>query len=115
MGSLLSGKTLCGEAAAQVLDPIPSENIRRIMVSEIDDLIPELQDDTRNVLLTLVRIWDTLVTNEIKSKQDAATWAIDKLPDKFKPTLEHALAVRVGKEEEDWRYLVSEIKKLENL
>lgn len=119
---LTQGKKLYGEDASQLLDPLPFEEVQRIMVSEVDGLLAELQDDTRNVLLTLVRIWNSLESNTINSKQDAAAWALDKIPQVFKPLLEHALAVRLGKTDEDWgsyqtlvrpfsEYIVSEIKK----
>ncbi|MGW2149697.1 aminoglycoside adenylyltransferase domain-containing protein [Nonomuraea bangladeshensis] len=54
------------------------------------ELLAELNDDTRNVLLTLARIWTTLATGEIRSKDAAADWALALLPPRHRPVLEHA-------------------------
>ena len=50
----------------------------------------DLADDTRNVLLTLARIWVTLETGEIRSKDEAADWAIPRLPDEHRPAMRRA-------------------------
>ncbi|MGW1609082.1 DUF4111 domain-containing protein [Streptomyces sp. NPDC002285] len=64
------------------------------------DLLPELDTDTRNVLLTLARIWTTLATGAIRSKDAAADWALARLPAEHRPVLAHARAVHLGDEEE---------------
>jgi streptomycin 3"-adenylyltransferase len=48
------------------------------MTDQLATLLDELEDDTRNVLLTLTRIWATMVTGRILSKAEAAAWAIDR-------------------------------------
>ena len=40
----------------------------------------DLEGDVRNVLLTLARVWFTLETGTIASKDVAADWAITRLP-----------------------------------
>jgi streptomycin 3"-adenylyltransferase len=60
------------------------------MVDGVPSLVSELADDTRNVLLTLARIWTTLATREIRSKDEAADWALSRLPDDRRPTMELA-------------------------
>lgn len=66
------------------------------------DLLAELDTDTRNVLLTLARIWTTLATGEIRSKDAAADWALARLPAGHRPVLAHARAVYLGDEDERW-------------
>ena len=39
----------------------------------------DLETDTRNVVLTLARIWATLATGEISSKDEAAAWALERV------------------------------------
>ena len=41
-------------------------------------------------MLTLARIWTTVATGEIKSKDAAADWALAHLPPEHRPVLEHA-------------------------
>jgi streptomycin 3"-adenylyltransferase len=95
-------------------------------ISEISDLVPELEDDTRNVLLTLARIWHTLETDSIGSKQSSAGWVLERLPEGYKPVVEHALAACLGQTKEDWEkiprqlikecadYLINEIHRVES-
>ena len=63
---LQRGLALDGPAPDQLLDPIPHEDLRRAIVAGVPDLLDELETDTRNVLLTLARIWMTLGTGEIE-------------------------------------------------
>lgn len=88
---LLTGDhPLAGPPPAQVLDPVPHTDLIRASLTSISELLNELDSDTRNVLLTLARIWSTLVTGEIKSKNAAADWALAQLPAEHRPVLEHA-------------------------
>ena len=50
----------------------------------------DLADDTRNVLLTLARIWTTVATGEIRSKDEAADWVLSGLPEADRPMLARA-------------------------
>ena len=85
-----SGQALIGPTATGVLDAVPNADLDRAMVDGVPPLMADLADDTRNVLLTLARIWATLVTGEIRSKDEAASWAMSRLPDAFRPTLARA-------------------------
>ena len=53
-------------------------------------LLDDLDTDTRNVLLTFARIWQTVVTGEIPSKDEGAAWAIERLPAADRAPLETA-------------------------
>jgi hypothetical protein len=50
------------------------------MADELPSLVADLESDTRNVLLTLARMWTTVATGRIVSKDAAAAWALERLP-----------------------------------
>ncbi|WP_328413361.1 aminoglycoside adenylyltransferase family protein [Streptomyces violaceus] len=93
---------LHGPPPAELLDPVPREDLRRAVVAGVPELMDELDSDTRNVLLTLARIWATLTTGDIRAKDAAATWALGRLPAENRPVLAHARAVYLGEEDERW-------------
>ena len=97
---------LAGPPPAQVLAPVPQGDLNRALVAGVPDLLDEVESDTRNVLLTLARIWMTLTTGTITSKDAAADWALARLPREHRPVLAHARAVYLGDEEEAWRQLL---------
>ncbi len=98
----LSSKTLYGEAPAQTFPEVPYKDFIKAMTSEVENLLTDLDWDTRNVLLTLARIWITAKTNMLYSKQGAAEAAIDALPSEFRDVMRHALTTALGEEEEKW-------------
>jgi predicted nucleotidyltransferase len=99
---LLAETPVLGPAPNEVFDPVPHDDLVRAIVSEIDTLLDELDSDTRNVLLTLARIWSTVATGFIRSKDAAADWALDRLPEEHRAVLARARAIYVGDEEERW-------------
>jgi streptomycin 3"-adenylyltransferase len=107
---LLSYKTLFGSDPNQLLGPVPYKDFLDATTAEIDSLMSDIDWDTRNVLLTLARIWSTLETDAIRSKTDAASWTIEKLPDEYKSVLERAKTILLGKTEEDWKDMHELIK-----
>lgn len=54
------------------------------------------------MLLTLTRAWVTLATGAVVSKDAAAGWAFDSLPEEHRPALAHAREVYLGEAEENW-------------
>ncbi|MFE0981254.1 aminoglycoside adenylyltransferase family protein [Streptomyces rochei] len=92
---------LHGPPPAVLLDPVPHTDLRRAIVAGVPELTAELESDTRNVLLTLARIWSTLVTGEIRSKDAAADWALARLPAGRREPLAHARAVYLGHERDE--------------
>ncbi|WP_338780336.1 aminoglycoside adenylyltransferase family protein [Streptomyces sp. DG1A-41] len=99
---LRAGAPLHGPPPAHLLDPVPHDDLRRAVVAGVPELMDELDTDTRNVLLTLARIWTTLTTGTIRSKDAAAAWALDRLPAEHRPALARARAVHLGEEAERW-------------
>uniref|UniRef100_UPI0031D2DB32 aminoglycoside adenylyltransferase family protein n=1 Tax=Streptomyces hawaiiensis TaxID=67305 RepID=UPI0031D2DB32 len=99
---LLADAPLLGPGPAELLDPVPAADLRRAIVAGVPELMEELATDTRNVLLTLARVWSTLDTGGIRSKDAAAAWATARLPAEHRPVLARARAVYLGEEDEGW-------------
>lgn len=93
---------LAGPPAATVLPHVPEADVGRAMLDCIDPLLADLETDTTNVLLTLARVACTLRTREIRSKDAAAEWALQRLLPTERPALEHATAVYRDAEPEEW-------------
>ncbi|MFE5827530.1 aminoglycoside adenylyltransferase family protein [Streptomyces erythrochromogenes] len=87
---LAGNHPLTGPPPAQILDPVPHADLVRASVAGIPELLDNLADDTRNVLLTPARIWTTLATGKIQPKDAAADWALAHLPPGSPPALAHA-------------------------
>ncbi|SDQ30215.1 aminoglycoside adenylyltransferase family protein [Actinopolyspora saharensis] len=120
---LLGDAAVYGPSPGLVLDPVPHEDLVHAFAAAVPELLDELWSDTRNVVLTLARIWSTLVTGVISSKDVAADWALRRLPEEHRPVLEHARAVYLAQQEQNWddttgrvrscaEYLVEAIREL---
>ncbi|MDE9555915.1 DUF4111 domain-containing protein [Xenorhabdus bovienii] len=101
---------LVGPNASSLLPAIPESDIRRAIKDVLPDLIETLQGDERNVLLTLARMWRTLVTGEFVSKDVAADWAAARLPAIQAAVLAGARETYLRGCEEDWRNLQQELQ-----
>lgn len=102
-----AGVPLLGLPLADVLEPPPQADLVRAMRDAVPVLMPGIEesDDIRNGLLTLARIWVTVSTGEIRSKDEAANWALARLPEEHRAVLAHARAAYRGEAPEDWRTL----------
>ena len=107
---VLGDKPLLGPPPAEVFDPVPHGDLVRAMVDGIDALLADLAEDTRNVILTLARIWSTVATGAISSKDAAADWALARLPEERRAVLARARAIYLGDHEERWDDLRLEIR-----
>ena len=101
---------LFGPRPGQVLDPIPPADVRRAMLDSIPALLSYLDGDERNVVLTFARIWTTLATGVIRSKDAAADWALPRLPAEHRAVLEHARAIYLGDAPEGWGDLLPRVR-----
>lgn len=121
--ALLANTPVLGPLPAEIFDPVPQNDLLSAMVSDVDRLRGDIDSDTRNVILTLARIWSTVATGVIRSKDAAADWALDRLPEAHQPVLAQALAIYVGDQTEQWNglkdhigphadYVVAEIRRL---
>ncbi len=99
---LQGGRAIFGPLPAEVFDPVPASDLRRAIVEGIPGLLTDLEGDEANVLLTFTRIWTTLATGQIVSKDAAANWAIERLPAPNRPLIEQARDVYLGTCADDW-------------
>ncbi|MCH9609126.1 MAG: Streptomycin 3''-adenylyltransferase [Chlamydiales bacterium] len=99
---LLKSQTLWGSKPEQLLVDVPYHDFIKAMLHDLDRLIADLEDDTRNVLLTLARTWSTIETNSIRSKPAAADWVISHLPERYQPVMKRAKSICIGNENEHW-------------
>jgi streptomycin 3"-adenylyltransferase len=72
------------------------------MIGDIDRNRGSIESGTRNVILTLARIWSTAATGVIRSKDAAAGWVFDRLPEAHRPVLARARAICAGDQAEGW-------------
>jgi predicted nucleotidyltransferase len=86
---LAAGRAAFGPPPATLLDPVPPGDLVRAVVAGIPGLLADLDDDTRNVLLTLARILVTVETGEIVAKDEAAERVLPRLGAR-----EHAVMAR---------------------
>jgi len=57
---LLASLTLVGDGPEKLLCKVPYHDFISAITDELPNLVPDLDSDTRNVLLTLARIWSTV-------------------------------------------------------
>jgi predicted nucleotidyltransferase len=118
-----NGRAVVGPPSADLLEAVPGNDLVASMVHGLDGLMQDLETDTRNVILTLARIWMTLATGEITRKDEAAAWAAERLPPEFAPVLDRARAMYLDGTYDPWgelepsvsptaHRLVSEIRRL---
>jgi predicted nucleotidyltransferase len=100
--ALQAGVPVFGPPPGDLLGPVPQADLLRAVRTAVDDVLCELEGDTRNVLLTLARVWYTVETGEIASKDEAASWAAARLPAEDRQVLELAGAAYRGEAEDDW-------------
>jgi predicted nucleotidyltransferase len=107
---LTAGRPLLGPPPAEVLGPVTRPDLVRAMLEGVDPMLDDLDDDTRNVVLTLARIWTTLETGEFRSKDAAADWALERLPEEHRAVLTRARAIYLGEEAERWDDLRPQVR-----
>ncbi|MYS87505.1 aminoglycoside nucleotidyltransferase ANT9 [Embleya scabrispora] len=107
---LLGRAALVGPPPDEVLDPVPHDDLIRAIVAGVPELLAEVATDTRNVLLTLARIWTTLGTGAIHTKDAAADWALARLPAEHRPVLARARADYLGAEEGTWHEMLPQVR-----
>ena len=108
--TLLADVTLAGPPAADVFDPVPREDFRKALVAEVEGLVRNVDPDTRNVVLTLARVWRSMDSATVHTKDAAAEWALQRLPLQHQAVLARARDIYVGAEEERWDDLRDRIR-----
>jgi CTP:molybdopterin cytidylyltransferase MocA/predicted nucleotidyltransferase len=107
---LLANAPAFGPPPSEFFDPVPHADLVKAIVGDIDALVGDIEDDTRNVILTLARIWSTVATGLIRSKEAAADWALERLPEEHRAVAARARAAYRGDEEERWDDLERQIR-----
>lgn len=109
--TLAGNRTLYGPPPAAVFDPVPRDDYVDSVLGYLDEVDQDVEWDTRNVILTLARIWSAVATEDVHSKGSAAEWALRRLPEEHRPVLELALAVYRGEAEEPgWNELCPQVQ-----
>ena len=90
---LLADRPLAGPPPAQLLEAPPWDDLRTAMLASVDPILLDLHEDTTNVILALCRIYYSLVTGAIASKDEAAAWAYARFPH---VALQKARAIYLG-------------------
>lgn len=101
-----------GPPAEHVLDRVPRDDLVRATLDSMPGLLSDLEDDTRNVLLTLARMWTTMATGAIRSKDDAAQWAAERLPPPERGLLHRARALYREGGWGDWGTAMADARRL---
>lgn len=104
--------SLEGLEAIKVIEPIPMKDIQKAIRCSLPELIAGVKGDERNVLLTLARMWFTISTGEICSKDMAAEWVTPRLPQNLAVLLEIARKAYLGECDDCWSNLEVEITSL---
>lgn len=107
---LLGYTPLLGPPAAEIFEPVPRRDYVDALVKGIEGLLRTIESDTRNVVLTLARIWSGIETDEVRSKDAAADWALPRLPAQLRPVLARAREIYLGDEEERWDDLRPQVR-----
>jgi len=105
-----ANRALFGPPPSEVFDPVPLEDLNRAIVAGIPGLLDDLDSDTTNVVLTFARIWTTLATATVSSKDVAADWVLARLPEEHRPVLARARAVYLGDEVDNWGDLQARLR-----
>jgi streptomycin 3"-adenylyltransferase len=108
--ALQANRPLFGPPPAEVFDSVSPADVRRAMLDGIPSLLSDLDGDERNVVLTFARIWTTLFTGAIRSKDEAADWALPRLPPEHRAVLAHARAIYLGEAAEEWGDLLARVR-----
>ncbi|WP_419419742.1 aminoglycoside adenylyltransferase family protein [Legionella sp. D16C41] len=106
----IASETLLGLKPSQLLPSIPYEDVIKAIIDALDNLIVDLNHDTRNVILTLARMWYTVKTNKIIAKPDAAKWVMQYVPKQYQVVIERAKAICLGEQEEYWADIIKLIR-----
>ena len=107
---LLASETLHGPNPDKLLCDVPYRDFMRATSEALKDLQADLENDTRNVLLTCARVWSTVETDEIRSKLSAVDWVTERLPEKYLPVMQRAKAICLDEEVEYWDDIQTLIK-----
>lgn len=96
----------------EIIPPIPFSEIRRAIRETLPNLLASSKGDERNVLLTFSRMWYTVATRELTSKDVAALWAESRVPEPFATLLAKARNAYLGNVVDDLTNVEPEVSQL---
>ena len=108
-------KPLMGPSAIELLPAISWADIVKATKDILPGLIASLPGDENNVLLTLARMWLTLVTRQFVSKDAAANWAAKRLPAENARVLTKARNFYLGSPYVNWPNEPQDLQKTVNV
>jgi len=99
-----SSVPLIGEEADMIFAAVPKSDLLKAFQYSLElwQEPADLQGDERNIILTLARIWYSVVTGEIIGKDEAATWLLPQLSEEHAATLQAARSEYLGLSVMDW-------------
>ena len=108
--TLVGDTALFGPPPAEIFDPVPRRDYIDAVLRDTRTVDEFLDWDTRNVVLTLPRIWSAIATDEVHSKDSATAWALPRLPEQYRPVLERARAIYRGETQDFWDDLLPQVR-----
>lgn len=95
---------LVGDEAARLYPAVPPRDLRRTLQDTLAlwQETADLLGDERNIILTLARIWYSVVHEAITGKEEAADWLLPQLPAGHAAILQAARQEYLGLTSEDW-------------
>jgi predicted nucleotidyltransferase len=97
-----AGASLYGPPPTAVFDPVPTADYHDAILKDIEEVERWIIVDTRNVVLTLARVWAGLCTDDLHSKETCVSWALPRLSQPHGGVLKRALAIYRCEAEEYW-------------
>lgn len=105
-------QTLFGPNAQDILPIVPISHLKSALTDSLPGLIANLIGDERNVLLTLARMWYTISTGEITTKDNAAEWAMTRLTKSQAGLMGIARSAYLGECDDQWQDTKMELEEL---
>lgn len=101
--------TLVGTNAQELIPDIPDKDVKQAISDALPTLLKSIEGDERNTLLTLARMYFTVVTGKIETKDKAADWLLSEIPMPFKHLLEMAKCAYLGTCQDNWQGKTAEL------
>ena len=93
---------LYGPPGEELLPDVPLRDVKQAIGDSLTELVGYLAGDERNVILTLARMWQTVASGVITSKDVAAAWAIPHMPEGYGALLKMAAQGYRGECRDEW-------------
>jgi predicted nucleotidyltransferase len=105
-----ASSSVAGPPPRDVLDEPPRDDLIDALTRDLHTETEWLERDTRNVVLTLARIWSGIETDDLHSKATAAAWALPRLPAEHRGVLERARDQYVAGTHGPWDDVMDEVR-----